>query len=69
MPIADWMARTGRSDESLARELNVTRATVSRIRRNKQKPSADLAGKLFRLAQGQLSLAEILGIEIEERAA
>lgn len=65
MQIGDWMAATGRDDEALAREANVTRATISRIRRGKQRPSTQLATTLLRLSAGQVSLAELFGINEE----
>jgi DNA-binding XRE family transcriptional regulator len=63
MQIGDWMAATGRDDESLAREANVTRATISRIRRGKQRPSTQLATVLIRLSGNQVTVAELFGIE------
>jgi DNA-binding XRE family transcriptional regulator len=65
MQIGDWMAATGRDDASLAREANVTRATISRIRRGKQRPSNRLATALIRLSGGQVGLAELFGISEE----
>jgi DNA-binding XRE family transcriptional regulator len=62
MQLADWMAATGLTDETLAPKVNVTRATISRIRRQKQRPSPELARELIRLSAGQVGLAELYGI-------
>lgn len=69
MQLADWMAEAGLTDETLAPKVNVTRATISRIRRGKQRPSAPLAGLLVQISAGRIGLAELLGIDISAEAA
>ena len=62
MRLDEWMAHQKLSDEILAQRVNVTRATISRIRRKKQKPSVELATRFVLLSGGEISLAEALGI-------
>lgn len=55
MKLSDWMAAEGLNDETLAQRANVNRATVSRVRRRKQKPGEELAARLFALTGGQVA--------------
>jgi transcriptional regulator with XRE-family HTH domain len=55
MSLADWMTANGLDDETLAEKANVTRATISRLRRGKQKPGDQLAATLFSLTGGQVT--------------
>jgi transcriptional regulator with XRE-family HTH domain len=44
--LAEWMDRTGETDQTLAPKVGVSRVHVSRLRRLIHNPSPDLAKKL-----------------------
>lgn len=65
---AEWMARVGADDDELARRLNVSRSTVSRIRRGKARPSPPLAQQLIQLSDGELKWETLLLPQVENCA-
>lgn len=46
MTLADYMTRNRLTDDALAAALNVSRATVSRLRRGRMVPSFELAARI-----------------------
>lgn len=56
LDLAEWMNAAGVNDDHVAAETDVTRATISRVRRHKMEPSVELARKLVRLSGGRITL-------------
>jgi len=55
MELSDWMRRVGLDDNALAARANVNRATISRLRRRRARPSPELASLLYSLTGGQVT--------------
>ena len=68
MKLHEWMEWRGVRDAVLAERLDVSRATVSRVRRGKMQPSLDLARRIYAETAGQVEpndLAELPALERE----
>lgn len=72
MKLADWMSQKSFDDDEVAALLGTDRATVSRIRREVNKPSWPLAAKIKAATDGSVTaddfLPEIPELEAEARA-
>lgn len=60
MRLAAWMAKRRISDELLASELGVSRATVSRLRRGLQVPSMALAARISEFTKRRVTANDFL---------
>jgi transcriptional regulator with XRE-family HTH domain len=60
MKLDDWMAKRRVSDELLANELGVSRATVSRLRRGLQVPSMRLAARIAEFTKGRVTANDFM---------
>lgn len=69
MTLAEWMARHGVDDDSLAEMLGVDRSTVSRIRRGKQIPSKDTMAAIVGVTGGDVEPNAFFGLSEPENAA
>jgi len=64
MKLADWMRERGLRDGDIAARLEVTRTTISRIRREKLTPSAALIARIFELTEGAVPPTEFFAEEV-----
>lgn len=55
MKLSDWMAENGVSDDQMAEKCAVDRVTISRIRRDVNRPSWPLIAKIKDLTNGTVS--------------
>ena len=55
MRLAEWMSMNGLNDDQLAEKVSVDRATISRIRREKHKPSWPLLVRLREVTSGAVT--------------
>ena len=60
MKLDEWMAKRRISDELLATELGVSRATVSRLRRGLQVPSLGLAARIAAITKRRVTANDFL---------
>jgi DNA-binding XRE family transcriptional regulator len=59
--LAEWMTAEGLGDEALALRASVNRATISRIRRRKMRPSIDLAKVLIAISGDKITFEGLFG--------
>ena len=55
MRLADWMSMNGVNDDQMAERVAVDRATISRIRRGKHKPSWPILLRLQEITMGAVT--------------
>lgn len=60
MDLAKWMAREGLDDEQVAAGVHSHRVTINRIRRNKNKPSWELAARIKAFTNGRVRADDFL---------
>ena len=60
MRLSKWMALNGMADGHLAEKTGVDRATISRIRRGKHRPSWELMLRLREMTQGAVTADDFL---------
>ena len=60
MKLADWMTANSLDDDRVAEMVNADRATVSRIRREVNKPSWPLAARIKAASDGQVTAEDFL---------
>lgn len=65
MRLSDWMSMNGVNDDQLAEKVGVDRATISRIRRGKHKPSWPLLLKLREITAGAVSAEDFVHSSVE----
>lgn len=53
--LADWLRRNNIGDADFASRVGTDRTTISRIRRGKQRPSLDLAGRIAAATKGAIT--------------
>jgi len=63
MKLAEYMHTHGLTDEQVAAAVKSDRTTISRIRREKQRPSWPLAEALVRLSDGKVTYPEVGQVE------
>lgn len=59
------MSETATSDEALAARLEVDRTTISRIRRGKRMPSADMMRAICGATEGMVTANDFVHVESE----
>ena len=68
MHLSEYMARTGLKDDEVARGINRSRATVSRIRRGKTKPDWSTVSAIARFTNYAVSANDFVDAPEPERA-
>lgn len=68
MKLSEWMIANGVSDDQLAEKVAVDRATISRLRRGKHRPSWPLVAKLSEISDGKVTANDFLS-EIQTETA
>ena len=61
MKMSDAMQARNLTDADLARELSVTRSTVTRIRNGTRVPSLPLAHRIIEFFDGEVAIADLAG--------
>lgn len=69
MRLSDWMRLQGLSDDQVAEKVEVDRATISRIRRGKHKPSWRVIERLHEITGGDVGADDFLKPELPSGAA
>jgi transcriptional regulator with XRE-family HTH domain len=65
MKLAEFMHEKGLSDEALGAALDVSRVTISRLRREKAEPSFELLKRLATYSDGAVTPNDFLRAEME----
>jgi hypothetical protein len=69
MTLNEWLERQGRgSAEALARRANCSRNAIHQIKTG-HTPTVRIARRISEATSGEVSVAELLGLSIEERAS
>lgn len=69
MHLRDFMIQKNLKDEHVAAAIGVTRVSVSRIRRNKARPSWDTAKAIEKFTRGEVTAEECMDAIKRRRAA
>ena len=62
MKLQDWMDLRKVGDEQLAARVNVSRASISRVRRGKMNPSMELARRIYAETGGQVEPNDLIDL-------
>lgn len=60
MKLREWMFRKEKKISDLAREINVNRSQLNQIVLGKRKPNPQLAAKIEKATNGEVTLRELL---------
>jgi DNA-binding XRE family transcriptional regulator len=68
MTLHEWLRRQGRTDAWLAEQIGLHRATVTKIRNGRRRPSIEVAAKIQRLSRNAVTAADYCtGVWLREK--
>lgn len=69
MTLHEWLRRQGKTDAWLAEKVGRHRATITKIRNGRKRPSIEVAAKIQRLSRNAVTAADYCtGIRLREEA-